>query len=190
MERQPDRCGADHRPGDCRPSSWLEEHAATLGWLGRSHVDRAQYGPARECYQRALDLAGETDPGEASSALSGLATTDLREGAYPAARERFERALAMRQQIGDRAGEAATWHQLGSLAAQLGKAAEGLRLLALCYLIDREIGHGDADSDHTVVAQHAAQLNYTPEQLAAALQETAESYAGDRGVTLLREAFD
>ena len=94
----------------------------------------------------------------------------------------------MRQQIGDRAGEAATWFQLGQLATRLGKA-QGLPMLGLCYLIDREIGHADAESDFRAVAPTAANLNYTPEQLAAVLQGVGESYARDRGAQLLREAF-
>ena len=41
-----------------------------------------------------------------------LATIDVHEGHYAAARANFERVLAMRQAIGDRAGEAAAWHNL------------------------------------------------------------------------------
>jgi hypothetical protein len=63
------------------------------------------------------------------------------------------------------------------------------RLLGLCFLIGREIGHGDADSDWNAVAQLAGQLDYTQEQLTAALQDVAQSYAGDRGAALLRIAF-
>jgi tetratricopeptide (TPR) repeat protein len=207
----------------------LEEHPATLAWLGQAHSQRAQYGPARTFYEQALELAGEANPAAASTALHGLATIDLREGSYPearekleralaikqkigdpageaatwhllatidlnegsypAAREKFERALAIKQQIGDRAGEAATWFQLGQLATRLGKA-QGLPMLGLCYLIDREIGHADAESDFRAVAQTAANLNYTPEQLAAVLQRVGESYARDRGAALLKATFD
>jgi tetratricopeptide (TPR) repeat protein len=247
----------------------LEEHPDALGWLGRAHLDRAQYGEARTYYQRALELAGKANPAAAGTALHGLATIDLREGAYPAAREKFERsltmrqqisdrageaatwhqlatidlnegaypaarekfarsltikqqigdrageaatwhqlatidlnegaypavrekfeqALAMRQQIGDRAGEAATWFQLGQLATRLGKAAEGLAMIGLCYLIDREIGHADTQSDLRAVEQAAADLNYAPDQVTAVLQSAVESYARDRGAELLRNAF-
>ena len=37
------------------------------------------------------------------------------EGDYPAARQKFDKALRMRQAIGDRAGEAATWHNLATI---------------------------------------------------------------------------
>jgi hypothetical protein len=49
-----------------------------------------------------------------------LASLDLNEGNYPAARDKFGTALAMRQQLGDRAGEAASWHQLASLDLKEG----------------------------------------------------------------------
>jgi tetratricopeptide (TPR) repeat protein len=164
--------------------------AATWHQLATIDVNEGAYPAAREKLERSLttrqqigDRAGE------AAAWHNLATIDLREGAYPAAREKFERALAMRQQIGDRAGEAATWHQLGSLAVQRGKAAEGLRLVGLCYRIDREIGHGDTESDWRAVTQLAAQLDYTQDQLNAALREAGESYARDRGSELLQQAF-
>jgi tetratricopeptide (TPR) repeat protein len=167
----------------------LEVHPETLGWLGRSHLDRAQYGLARDYYQRALALAETVDSMAASSALHNLASIDLNEGAYPAAREKFERSLAMRQQIGDRAGEAATWFQLGQLAALLGDMAEGLRLVGLCYLIDHSIGHGDTDNDWRAVAVFATQLNYSQEQLNTELQGVADSYKQDRGAQFLKNSF-
>jgi hypothetical protein len=63
-------------------------------------------------------------------------------------------------------------------------------MVGLCWLIDREIGHGDADSDFSALAQAAADLNYTPDQLSTVLQRAGESYASDRGAQLLRKAFD
>jgi tetratricopeptide (TPR) repeat protein len=134
-------------------------------------------------------LAGKTDPDEADVAWHGLASIDLNEGAYAAAREKLERALTMRQEIGDRYGEAAAWYQLGRVAVRQDKVVEGLRMLGLCYLIDHEIGHGDADSDFQAVAQVAAQLDYTPDQLAETLRDVWASYAYDRGATLLRQAL-
>ena len=49
-----------------------------------------------------------------------LATIDLNEGAYPAARLKFDKALEIKQAIGDRAGEAATWHQLARIDLKEG----------------------------------------------------------------------
>jgi len=33
-----------------------EEHPHTLRWLGRAHLERAQYGPAREKFERSLAI--------------------------------------------------------------------------------------------------------------------------------------
>jgi hypothetical protein len=93
----------------------------------------------------------------------------------------------MRQQIGNRAGEAATWSQLGALATATGDLRKALQLAGLCFLIDREIGHGKADNDFRAVAQLAGRLDLTPEQLAAELESVARTYAQDRGASLLQE---
>ena len=53
--------------------------------------------------QQIGDRAGE------AATWHQLATIDLDQGDYDAAREKFLKSLEIRQQIGDRAGEAATW---------------------------------------------------------------------------------
>jgi tetratricopeptide (TPR) repeat protein len=132
----------------------LEAHPNTLGWLGRAYSDRAQYGQARTCYQQALELAGEADPAEASMALHGLATIDLNEGAYPAAREKFQKALAMRQQIGDRVGEAATWHQLATIDLNEGAYPAAREKFQKALAIDQQTGDlaGEAATWHQLAA--------------------------------------
>ena len=95
----------------------------------------------------------------------------------------------MRQELGDRAGEAAAWFQLGVLADKLGRTARGVELLALCFLIDRAISHGDTESDLRALSAMASRLDYTQEQFDAMLQRVAESYRQDRGAALLRAAF-
>jgi tetratricopeptide (TPR) repeat protein len=59
-------------------------------------------------------------PEETATAWHGLATTDLRQGNYVAVRDQFTQALTIRQQIGDRAGEANTRHQLASIDLNQG----------------------------------------------------------------------
>ena len=93
------------------------------------------------------------------------------------------------QQIGDRAGEAATWYQLGVLAIRRDKAVAGLRLIALCYLIDQAIGHADTESDFRSLVEWAAPLHYTQDQLTLLLREVEAAYQADRGQGLL-EATD
>jgi tetratricopeptide (TPR) repeat protein len=165
-----------------------EEHPKTLAQIAWAHLDRAEYVTAREWYQRMFDAAKSTNDYEAARALHGLATIDVHVGEYGAAREKFQQALTTRQQIGDRAGEAATFYQLGFLAAEQGHLAEGVRLVALCFLIDQSIGHGDTESDLRTVTGMATQLNYTQEQFQAMMQEVAEAYRQDRGGGLVRGA--
>jgi tetratricopeptide (TPR) repeat protein len=166
--------------------------SASDAWHGLATIDvnEGSYGPAREKFGKSLaimqqigDLSGE------AATWHGLASIDVIEGYYGPAREKFGKSLAIKQQIGDRSGEAATFYQLGFLAVNQGRPAEGLCLVALCFLIDHAIGHGDADSDFRAMAQLAGQLSYTQEQLDAVLEEVAKSYAQDGGMTLLKEAF-
>jgi hypothetical protein len=57
--------------------------------------------------------------GEAS-ALHHLASIEMEKGAYPAAREKFDRMLMTFQQIGNRGNEAATLHQFATLNLREG----------------------------------------------------------------------
>ena len=95
----------------------------------------------------------------------------------------------MKQEIGNRAGEAATFYQLGILAAKLGKPETSLPLIALCFMIDQAIGHGDTEQDGRNLTALSSSLNFKQEQFDAMMQQTAESYAQDRGASLLRQAF-
>ena len=164
--------------------------AATLHGLATIDAQQDDYDAARAGFHRALDIRQQIGDraGEAAT-LHGLATIDAQQDDYDAARAGFHRALDIRQAIADRAGEAATWHQLGFLAAAQGRRAEGARLVALCFLIDQSIGHGDAEKTFAALVGLASELQYTQEQFAAMLREVAEAYARERGQGLLRAAF-
>ena len=133
--------------------------------------------------QQIGDRAGE------AATWHQLATIDLLRGDYDAVRQKFETALKIMQQIGDRAGEGATFFQLGQLAAKQGRSAEGTRLVALCYMIDASIGHGDTESDLQSLSKMASQIQYTQEQFDAMLSEVQKSYQCDRGWSLIEAAF-
>ena len=49
--------------------------------------------------------------------------------------ENFEKAMKIMQQIGDRAGEAATFYQFGLIAWMLGKTQQAIRLMAIGFQI-------------------------------------------------------
>jgi ATP/maltotriose-dependent transcriptional regulator MalT len=95
----------------------------------------------------------------------------------------------MRQEMGNRMGEAATFYQLGILAGKNGKLAEGLQLVAICYLIELSIGHGDTDNDFRTLSEMASKLGYSEQQFDAMLREVAVSYERDQGQSLLDAAF-
>jgi tetratricopeptide (TPR) repeat protein len=132
----------------------VQAHSETLNWLGRAHLMRGQYGPARGYYKQALDLAGDADLAGASGALYGLATIDMNEGTYPSAREKFERTLAMFQQTGDRASEAAAWHQLASIEQNKGVYPLAREKLEKALAINQQIADrvGEAAVWHTLAS--------------------------------------
>jgi tetratricopeptide (TPR) repeat protein len=164
--------------------------AQTLHQLASIDLREGNYQEAREKFIKVLEMSQQIGDraGEAVT-LHQLASIDLNEGNYKEAREKFIKVLEMRQQIGDRAGEATTFYQIGFTAFKSGKLVEGMRLVALCFLIDQSIGHGETQSDLQMLSQMAAQLNYTQEQFDAMFKEVIEEYQKDRGWALIRAAF-
>ena len=79
-----------------------EEHPGPMSWIGRSYSDRGDYATAREWYQRCRAAAADRIPEATAAAWHGLATIDLNQGNYAAARDQFTQALTIHQQIGDR----------------------------------------------------------------------------------------
>ena len=141
-------------------------------------------------FQTSLELGQEIgDRRNEAAILHGLAIIDLRLSKYDLAIEKFQTSLKINQEIGDREGEAATFYQLGLLAKSQGRAHDGVRLIALCYLIYAYIGHGEAQNAFKSVSSMASELNYTKEQLDAALKDLEESYGEDQGKGLLEAAF-
>jgi tetratricopeptide (TPR) repeat protein len=164
--------------------------AATWHNLATIDVNEGHYGPAREKFEKSLrikqaigDRAGE------AATWHNLATIDVHEGNYGPAREKFGKALAMRQAIGDRAGEAATFYQLGFLAHRMGRGYAGARLVAICWMIDRAVGHGDTESDFRNLSGICSELGYDQKQFDEMLKEAAAAYQADRGRTLIERAF-
>jgi tetratricopeptide (TPR) repeat protein len=97
-----------------------EEHPGPMNWIGQAYYHRGNYDEARGWFERLMTAAGEEMLAEKALAWHQLASIDLNVGDYGAAREKFQKALAMLQQLGDRAGEAATWHQLATIDVHQG----------------------------------------------------------------------
>jgi tetratricopeptide (TPR) repeat protein len=166
-----------------------EKHPGPMGWIGRAYLDRGDYPESREWYQRSLTAAGDDLLKEASDAWHNLASIDLNVGDYDAACDKFQKALTMRQQVGGRAGEAATFYQIGIVAVETDRLFEGARLIALSFLIFQSIGHSNIKPALQAHSQLTAQLNYTQEQVEAMLREVDAAYKADRGLGLVQAAF-
>ena len=164
--------------------------AATWHQLATIDLKVGEYDSAREKFQKALTMRQQIGDraGEAVT-LHQLATIDVNVGDYDSAREKFQKSLEINQQIGNRAIEAVTLSQLGFMAYQSGRVVEGIRLVALYFIISNSIGHTHAKTASNMLTQMAAQLSYTQEQLQAMLGEVIEAYKADRGRGLVEAAF-
>lgn len=95
----------------------------------------------------------------------------------------------MRQQIGNRAGEAQTFFQVGATAFKAGRLLQAAKVIGLSFSLLQSIGHNDVKHALKNFAFVLEQLNYTQVQIQALLAEVAEEYARDRGAGLVRAAF-
>jgi hypothetical protein len=66
------------------------------------------------------DLPGIGDRAGEAGSLHQIASIDVNQGRYDEARAGFDASLRIRWAIGDRAGEGASYLQLGMLAHQIG----------------------------------------------------------------------
>ena len=164
--------------------------ASILSNLATIDLRKGDYDLAREELEKAVKIMQRIgNRGGEASTLTNLATIDLIKGDHDSAHEMFKKAIEIMQQIGDRVGEAAAFHQLGILAGEEGRAREGMRLLALCYVIDASIDHGDASNDLRDFLEMASELGYTKRQIKAVLKKVAKAYKKDRGKGLFDDAF-
>lgn len=71
----------------------------------------------------------------------------------------------------------------------MGRGHVGARLVAICWMIDRDIGHGDAESDFRALSSLCSELSYEQRQFDEMLKEAAAAYQADRGHSLIKRAF-
>jgi tetratricopeptide (TPR) repeat protein len=153
-----------------------EEFRWATVWLARRLIGRAEWKMARALLEEVAETARD------GSAWHQLATIDLYEGSYAAARDKFARALAIEQAIGDRAGEAATWHNLASIDVREGSYAAARDKLARSLAMRQAVGDraGEADTWHNLATIDLHEGSY-----AAAREKSARALAikqaiGDR----------
>lgn len=79
--------------------------------------------------------------------------------------------------------------QLGALADRLGRTEDGARLVALCWLIDHAIGHGDADSDFHQALGLCVKAGLDEARIKTLIADVAAAYEADRGRSLIERAF-
>ncbi|MGB7570173.1 MAG: tetratricopeptide repeat protein, partial [Methanothrix sp.] len=161
-------------------------------WLSLATIDSKQgyYEAAQKKFDKSMTIKHQIGDWIGEAVIwHDLASNDLRKGEYKAAHKNFEKSLKITQRIGNREGEAATFHQLGILSGDIGRIQEGLRLVAISFLINNSIRHEKAQLSFKNLSAMASQLKYTQESFDAMLKEVTESYARDRGWSLIRAAF-
>ncbi len=83
-----------------------------------------------------------------------LASIDVKEGNYAAAREKFGKSLGMYQALGEKAGEAAAWHQLASIDLNEGDYVAAREKFGKSLSIKQAIGDkaGEARTWHQLAS--------------------------------------
>jgi hypothetical protein len=67
--------------------------------------------------------------------------------------------------------------------------SSGMKFIAIHYLIFADIDYPDVKMAYETLCNIASQMSLSQEQIEALLKEVAESYAKDRGWSLIRAAF-
>jgi tetratricopeptide (TPR) repeat protein len=168
------------------------ETAVSLSNLGLLLRDQGELAAARTCLERALSIQERVLPAGApdlGSTLGALGAILWAQGDLASARPYFERALEVWQGRGERGREATAFFQLGGVALQLGRVAQGIRLVAVCCLINREIGDAATADDWQTLVELATQLGWSEADLESELRKVARAYQSDRGRGLLAAAF-
>uniref|UniRef100_UPI001C6EF935 CHAT domain-containing protein n=1 Tax=Paludisphaera rhizosphaerae TaxID=2711216 RepID=UPI001C6EF935 len=171
-------------------SDWLAAHAllqeiplqeqetGVLLDLARVEAKIGALKSARERLENSLAI-NSTDRASEAAALHSLATIDLNEGSYAAAREKFARSLEIRQAVGDRAGEAAVWYDLASLDLEEGSYAAAREKFARSLAIEQAVGDRAGES---AAWRQLARIDLEEGSYAAAREKFARSLAIEQAV--------
>ena len=169
--------------GDSRSAAFALFNLASLD------LERGDFQNAAAEYARALPLfRAMGDQAGVAAILHSQGLIQAQAGEKELAMSSFKEALAINQELGDRAAEAGSFFQLGALAVQQDRMAEGLRLMALAAVVLRSIKSDEVKSVEPLVERLASQLNYSQEQFMVMVQEVLQSYAKDRGRGLVEKS--
>jgi len=116
-------------------------------WLGWSRVREVQNLAARS-------LAVQTSA--TTLMCGGLASHRL--GDRGAALLFYEEALAIRREVGDRAGEAVTRYNIAMIHRDAGRLAEAVQELEITVALDRAVQHPDLEADTAILEKVRAEI--------------------------------
>lgn len=141
-------------PNADRDAECLLALALTEGSLG-------EWVQARTHLEAALPLPG-VDRNLQGSIWHNLASIDMWEGNYAAAREKLGRALQMWQAVDNRVGEAAVWHQLGSIDLETGDCVAAREKLDRSLSLKQALGDaaGEAMTMHQLASIDLQEEHY------------------------------
>ncbi len=139
---------------------------APMNWIARTYIDQGEYDSARIWYQTSIDASAVSDQEEVGLAWHGLATIDFKKGDYHAAREELEKAMKIRQKIGDLNGEASTWHALASIDLEKGDCEAAREKFGKAMNISQQIDDraGEASTWHDLASIDMDKGNYEAAQ--------------------------
>ena len=102
--------------------------------LALAHAENGRPDQGQQYAGSALKLSQSpsADQRREATSLNTLGLLLQAQGTLTGARPYYERALASWQKRGDHYREGMAFFQLGRLAVELGRVAEGIRLVALC----------------------------------------------------------
>lgn len=167
------------------------EIAQLLPWVADLHFRHGDPTLARAQFMETLSIL-QSFPSKIveSQTLHQLATLDLNEGLPIESLKGFRRSLAIKRELEDLKGEAATFFQLGRLAKEVDNQESCLRFLGLCCRIDQEIGSPDAEEEYKMFSDIAQAVGLSEEVAQSILNEVWEEYQDDKGESLISRTFD
>jgi tetratricopeptide (TPR) repeat protein len=179
----------------CREIGNKRGEALALHQMAAVDYRSEEFSKAREGYQEAIDIYEDIGMKcECGAALHDLGLIDKeKEGDLKSAIRKLHSALAIRQEIGDRSGEATTLSVVGTIAWETGARVVGLELMILGYDLLEKIGHHDArkvrdQAEMYLSVQYLLQTG-VDQSIEEIREQAIEKYEEDYGWGLIHEAF-
>lgn len=175
----------------CREIQNRRGEALALHQIAAVDYRSGKFSRAKQGYEEAIDVYNEIRmKRELGAALHDLGLIDKeKEGDTKNALQRFLSALTVRQEIGDRSGEATTLSVIGTLAWETGARKVGLELMVLGYVLMEQTGHHDAKKLRDQAVLYLFMQGGSDQSIEELKGRAREKYDEDRGWSLIQEAF-